>query len=96
MSETPTRLTAVEAAEELLELAEGWILHDGKLHRWFDFKDFAGAIAFVNTLAKTVDPLGHHPDIHIHYNKVLVELFTHEVHGLTDKDFEVAEAIDKL
>jgi 4a-hydroxytetrahydrobiopterin dehydratase len=96
MSEMPIKLTVTEAAERLLRLKEGWDFHEGKLHRWFNFKDFKAAMEFVNQIAKAAEAVGHHPDIHIHYNKVLIELFTHDIHGLSKKDFEAAKAIDEI
>jgi 4a-hydroxytetrahydrobiopterin dehydratase len=96
MTQPLQKLTLIEAAEHLLKLKEGWDFHEGKLHRWFNFKNFNGSIEFVNQIAAAAEKIRHHPDIHIHYNKVLVEIFTHDIHGLSIKDFEVAAAIDKI
>jgi 4a-hydroxytetrahydrobiopterin dehydratase len=96
MLELPTKLTDLEAAAELLKLKEGWDFHEGKLHRWFNFADFKGSIDFVNSLVPGIEKAGHHPDIHIHFNRVLIELYTHDIHGLSMKDFEAAKAIDEL
>ncbi len=67
-----------------------------KLSRSFKFKDFVEAMAFVNNVAVLAEAEGHHPDLHVSYNKVLVELYTHAVGGLSENDFIVAAKIDKL
>lgn len=64
-----------------------------KEYVWSDFKE---AMAFVNGLAELAEDKKHHPDIAISYNKVYVELITHDLGELTKKDFEMAELIDKL
>jgi len=51
---------------------------------------------FVNKVADLAESEGHHPDFHIHYNKVLIELWTHAVGGLSENDFILAAKIDKL
>jgi len=74
----------------------GWVL-DGdakKISKEFKFKDFIGAINFVERVADVAEMEDHHPDIHIHYNKVLLELWTHAIAGLSENDFIVAAKID--
>ncbi|MEM6434553.1 MAG: 4a-hydroxytetrahydrobiopterin dehydratase [Cyanobacteria bacterium P01_D01_bin.115] len=60
------------------------------------FVDFEGAIAFVNALVAPAEALGHHPDIVITYNRVALTLTTHDAGGLTELDFQLAEAISQL
>jgi 4a-hydroxytetrahydrobiopterin dehydratase len=60
------------------------------------FKDFIGAIAWVNKLVAPSEAAGHHPDIEISYNKVTVSLTTHDAGGLTEKDFALAQEISAL
>ncbi len=60
----------------------------------FKFKDFIGAINFINNVAEIAEAEGHHPDIQIHYNKVLLELSTHAIDGLSENDFILAAKID--
>ncbi|MEK7080933.1 MAG: 4a-hydroxytetrahydrobiopterin dehydratase [Patescibacteria group bacterium] len=67
-----------------------------KISKEFKFKDFIGAINFINNVAEIAESEGHHPDIHIHYNKVLLELFTHAVGGLSENDFILAAKIDAM
>jgi 4a-hydroxytetrahydrobiopterin dehydratase len=67
-----------------------------KISKEFKFKDFIGAINFVNNIAELAESEGHHPDIHIHYNKVLLELWTHAIDGLHVNDFILAAKIDAM
>ena len=67
-----------------------------KLKKQFSLKNFREAIAFVNRIAEVAEAEGHHPDIHIMYNKVMFELFTHAAGGLSENDFIMAVKIDKL
>ena len=70
---------------------------DGKvITRTFKFKDFVTAIDFVNQLVEPAESAGHHPDLEISYNKVIVTLTTHDAGGLTPLDFELAEKISQL
>lgn len=89
-------LTPAEAARATLELKDGWDLHEGRLRRRFTFADFREAMAFVNKAADIAERHGHHPDVEINYNRVMLTLFTHDAGGLTPKDFEVAKAIDAI
>ena len=68
----------------------GWSLEQGELVRQFQFADFLGSIAFVNSVAQVAEAAGHHPDIDIRYNKVRLALTTHDAGGITAKDFDLA------
>jgi len=73
-----------------------WRVEAGELVRTFNFADFVAAMRFVNGVAEAAEAAGHHPDIDIRYNKVRLALVTHSAGGLTDKDFALAAAADKL
>lgn len=81
---------------ELLKEVPEWELEDGKVTRTFKFGNFLGSINFVNELAEIAEEEGHHPDIHIFYNKVKLELTTHAAKGLTENDFILAAKINEL
>ena len=83
-----------EIEKRLLQL-DGWAVKNGCLVKEFKFKDFAAAMKFMNDLAPVAEKLNHHPDWSNSYNKVIISLTTHSEGGLTDKDFEFAEAADK-
>ena len=67
-----------------------------KLKKEFFFKNFKEGIGFVNMVADIAEQEGHHPDIHIFYKKVNIEVYTHAVNGLSESDFILAAKIDKL
>lgn len=73
-----------------------WQLARGKLHKEFKFESFAEAIKFVNDIAQIAGSLNHHPDIINTYNKVTLEINTHDEGGITPLDFEFAKQVDLL
>ncbi|GGA59642.1 putative pterin-4-alpha-carbinolamine dehydratase [Edaphobacter acidisoli] len=79
----------------LLKLHPGWTLHDGKLTREWTFKNFVEAIAFVNKIAPLAEAAGHHPDIDIRYNRVLLSLVSHDAGGITERDASMAAEISE-
>ena|SRR3990172_5998505 len=82
--------------EKLLGQVPGWEL-DGKwIIKEFQFKNFIEAIKFVNRAAAVAEEEGHHPDIHIHYNRVRFDIWTHAINGLSENDFILAAKIDAL
>jgi 4a-hydroxytetrahydrobiopterin dehydratase len=68
----------------------------GALQREFRFKDFSAAINFVNRLAEVAETAGHHPDISIHWNRVVVRWWTHAAQAITDRDAELAARTEGL
>ena len=85
-----------EEAERLRQETPEWTLKDGAIEREFRFTDFREAMAFVNQVAEVADEQDHHPDIHISYAKVRLELTTHAIGGLSRNDFIVAAKVDGL
>jgi len=89
-------------------LKNKWEVIDGKkIRHEFEFSAkggsasggkslFTQAIAFVNQVAEVAENEGHHPDIHVFYNKVVIELWTHAIGGLSENDFIVAAKIEPL
>jgi 4a-hydroxytetrahydrobiopterin dehydratase len=84
--------------EYLAQVASWDMLRNGvhRLTRAFKFRDFRGAMEFVNGVAELAEAEGHHPDIRISWNKVRLELTTHSVGGLSENDFIMAARIDDL
>ena len=82
-----------EIAENIGKL-KGWTLEGQKIKKLFKFKDFISAIKFVNIVADIAEEQNHHPDISVTYNKVLLTLWTHDLGGLSEKDFALASKID--
>jgi 4a-hydroxytetrahydrobiopterin dehydratase len=73
-----------------------WRLEAGNIERWFEFKDFVAAMAFVNQVADLSESAWHHPDIDIRWNRVRLALCTHSEGGLTANDFDLAREFDAL
>lgn len=73
-----------------------WVELNGEIQRTFEFADFIGAMKFVNSVAKYAEDTQHHPDILIRYNKVTLSVSTHDANGITQKDFDLADATDQL
>ena len=74
-----------------------WQRDGNAISKTYKFKNFVEAIAFVNKLVEPSEAAGHHPDISIFgYNKVTVNLTTHDQGGITDKDFDLAATFEKL
>ncbi len=67
-----------------------------KIRKSFKFKNFKEAMVFVNKVADVAEQQGHHPDIFIHWNEVILTLYTHAIDGLFENDFIIAAKIDKL
>ena len=79
------------------QLKNDWkVIDETRIRHEFKFKDFKQAIAFVNKAADIAEEEGHHPDIHIHYNRVVIELWTHSIGGLSENDFIMAAKIERL
>jgi 4a-hydroxytetrahydrobiopterin dehydratase len=87
-----------EQAKEYLKQTSDWKLSTNakKIRQEFQFKDFKEAMKFVNKVAEIAESEGHHPDIHIFYNRVNIELWTHAVNGLSENDFILAAKIDAI
>ncbi len=90
-----TPLTEDEAKKNLAKVPN-WKLNVKKIEREFVFNDFKDSMKFVNKVADLAEEEGHHPDFHVHWNKVLVELWTHSMNGLSENDFIVAAKINIL
>ena len=82
--------------ERLLSHLQHWTREDGEIVRQASFADFVTAMDFVNTVAEQAERAGHHPDIDIRYNKVRLALVSHDDGGLTQRDFDLAQAIETL
>jgi 4a-hydroxytetrahydrobiopterin dehydratase len=86
----------LEESRRLLTQIRGWKLENKAIQKSFKFKDFAEAMRFVNRVAGLAEEEGHHPDIHISYNRVKLDLTTHAIGGLSENDFIMAAKIDRL
>ncbi len=73
-----------------------WTLQAGKLHRDYKFSDFAHAFGFMAIAAIRIDKINHHPEWSNVYNRVAVDLTTHDAGGITEKDFALARLLEEI
>jgi 4a-hydroxytetrahydrobiopterin dehydratase len=86
-----------EEIKEKLKSLDGWIYGDNMIHREFKMEDFKEALSFTVKAGEEAEKMNHHPDILIHsYNKVRFSVMTHDMGGITEKDFELAARINNL
>lgn len=85
------------ALEPYRKEVKGWEVIEGKkIQKTFTFKDFKSALAFTNAVGNIAEAEGHHPDIRLSWGKVVVELWTHAIGGLSENDFIVAAKINRV
>ncbi len=89
------RLSDAELNSALSQL-EGWSLKDGKLHRQYQFGSFVEAFGFMSSVALVAESMGHHPEWFNVYNRVTIDLTTHDSGGITGKDVELAKKANEL
>ena len=79
-----------------MKTLNNWILNEDKIKKQFQFKDFSEALAFIVRIGILAEKQNHHPELYNVYNKVTIALTTHDVSGLSDKDFLLASSIDAI
>jgi 4a-hydroxytetrahydrobiopterin dehydratase len=89
------KLTQKEIRSALTGL-RGWKLVKNKLHREYKFADFMHAFGFMTTSALAIERMNHHPEWFNVYNKVVVDLSTHDVGGISEKDIALARILDNF
>jgi len=89
------RLSSDELAVELKNL-EGWSVKDGKLHKEFQFPDFNEAFEFMTKAAVECEKMNHHPEWFNVYNRLVIDLTTHDAGGITKNDISLAKILNSL
>jgi 4a-hydroxytetrahydrobiopterin dehydratase len=89
------KLSDAEVSERLSH-AGGWTLANGKLHRAFECKDFVTAFGNMTRVALVAEAMNHHPEWFNVWNKVVIDLNTHSVKGISNLDFDLAAKIDEI
>jgi 4a-hydroxytetrahydrobiopterin dehydratase len=87
------RLGSAEVADRLRTL-EGWSEQESKLHKEFQFASFVEAFSFMTRVALVAESMDHHPDWFNSYRTVVVDLSSHDVGGISERDFRLASAIE--
>ena len=89
------KLTEEQIRVELQEL-HGWSMVNGKLHKDFVFDDFIEAFGFMCKAAIHIEKMNHHPEWFNVYNKISVDLVTHDAGGITRNDVSLAKTLNSL
>jgi 4a-hydroxytetrahydrobiopterin dehydratase len=85
-----------DAVADRLQSLSGWTFEDGKLRKQYTFPNFVAAVDFVDRLTTVAEEQNHHPDLFVSWGKVVVHLSSHDVGGVTARDFRLAAALDQL
>jgi 4a-hydroxytetrahydrobiopterin dehydratase len=89
------KATEAEIKKTIAELGS-WTVENDKLHREYRFRDFVQAFGFMAQVALLAERAAHHPDWSNVYNKVVVDLTTHEAGGITQKDLDLAREMEQM
>jgi 4a-hydroxytetrahydrobiopterin dehydratase len=93
---TERRKLSDSEIKQLPSTLPGWSVQNGNLHREFKFRDFVGAWSFMSGVALIAESLNHHPDWSNVYNRVVIDLMTHDLGGLSTLDVEFAKKVSTL
>ncbi len=89
------KLSDAEIVDKL-PMAKGWERHGDMLVRTWQFPSFRRALEFVNQVAGVIEKFDHHPDLIVNYRTVRIETSTHDVGGLTERDFALISEINEI
>jgi 4a-hydroxytetrahydrobiopterin dehydratase len=92
----PAKKLSEAEIKTLLSKAKGWSLVSGKLHREFACDNFVTAFGNMTRVALVAEAMNHHPEWSNVWNKVVIDLNTHSVKGISDYDFVLAEKINEI
>lgn len=87
---------AQDEIDGMLEQTPGWELVGDSIHKTYRFQNFVQAMEFANRVTSTAEEENHHPDLHVSWGKVRVELSTHSIGGLSNNDFIMAAKINQI
>ena len=90
-----TKISQEQIKNELKNMS-GWTVVEGKLHKEFQFDDFNQAFGFMTRAAMHIEKINHHPEWFNVYNKLIVELTTHDAEGITENDIKLAKILNSL
>jgi 4a-hydroxytetrahydrobiopterin dehydratase len=81
---------------KLMTKLPGWTIQHGKLHHEYECKDFVTAFGNMTRVALIAESMNHHPEWFNVWNKVVIDLVTHSVKGISDLDFVLAEKVEEV
>ena len=90
-----TKISQEQIKNELKNML-GWTVVEGKLHKEFQFDDFNQAFGFMTRAAMHIEKMNHHPEWFNVYNKLVVDLTTHDAGGITENDIKLAKTLNSL
>ncbi|MEK6864991.1 MAG: 4a-hydroxytetrahydrobiopterin dehydratase [Thermoproteota archaeon] len=85
-----------ESIDYELKTMKGWTVVNNKLHKEFEFNDFNQAFGFMTRAAMHIEKMNHHPEWFNVYNKIVVDLTTHDAGGVTQNDINLAKILNSL
>ena len=90
-------LSKTEIADFKKQIHKSWtVVDDKRISNEYFFVNYKHTMSFLNKIAALADEEGHHPVMHVYYNKIVVEIWTHSINGLSENDFILASKIDEL
>jgi 4a-hydroxytetrahydrobiopterin dehydratase len=89
------KLSDKEIQQEVNKL-DGWKVVNGKVNKTFEFDDFVQAFGFMTRVAIEAEKMNHHPEWFNVYNRVKIDLVTHDVDGISNYDIKLAKTIDRI
>ena len=92
----PVEKLSDDVLTQRLQQLPAWELQREKLHRQFKFDNFVEAFGFMSKVALLAESMDHHPEWSNVYNRVDIQLTTHDAGGISTRDFALAEQIDRL
>ena len=91
-----TRLDDAGIQERMTGLGSGWSLADGHLVCTYSFPDFKSGLAFVDQVGRLAEAMNHHPVVQLSWGAVRLEVWSHDVNGLSARDFQLAQQTDDV
>ena len=95
MSEEYSKLSEKEIHDQVGRL-DGWNVIDGKINKTFEFDDFVQAFGFMTRVAMEAEKMNHHPEWFNVYNRVRIDLVTHDIGGISNYDIKLAKTVDRI
>ena len=96
MSEEDYRKLSENEIQQEVGVLDGWKVVSGKVNKTFEFGDFVQAFGFMTRVAIEAEKMNHHPEWFNVYNRVRIDLVTHDLGGISNYDIKLAKTIDRI